>query len=67
MKTSEALEDSSVITALGITPFQGRRGWQLEELSLQPSSRDGKAILTSPLTAMQGKHTQSAKAGDHRR
>lgn len=27
MKTPEALGDSSVIIALGIIPFQGRRGW----------------------------------------
>lgn len=29
MKTPDALEDSSVTIALGITPFWGRGGWQL--------------------------------------
>ena len=44
MKTPEALEDSSVTIALEITPFQGRRGWQLQESGLQPSPpRAGRA------------------------
>lgn len=73
MKTQEALEDSGVTFALGTAPFWGRRGWQLQGSSLQPSpslsfmSREGKAILASPLLGMQGKQTQSTKAGDRRR
>lgn len=37
MKIQEALEDSCVTIALGITPFWGRRGWQLQGSNLQPS------------------------------
>lgn len=68
MKTQEALEDSSITIALGITPFRGRRlaitGIKSPVLCFM--RREGKAILASPLLGMQGKQTQSAKAGDRR-
>lgn len=35
--------------------------------ALSSTSKKGKAILASPLMAVQGEQTQSAKAGDHRR
>ena len=38
----------------------------IESPALSSMSREGKAILASPLRATQGKQTQIAKAGDRR-
>lgn len=71
MKTPEASEYYSVTIALGISPFQsgedGNLGIEtgIESPALSSTSREGKAILASPLMAIQGKQ-RSEKAGDCR-